>query len=537
VHGVGPERTETNIGDPMSLRATYRAPGAARYRAPGGAWDVPTLDAVLSATPVRTGPAVVDGDRRIGPAELERTVAGLAGGLRRLGVRRGDVVAWQLPNWWEALALSRACWRCGAVAAPVHHQVGWAEVDQMVAVLEPAVCLSSPSLPLSGHGGRLASGALAVRGPGDRLGELATGDPVHASPNRPSDLAAVIFTSGSTSRPKAVLHTHRGLAHKALTMTRVHGLGTEDAVLMPAPLAHVSGLLNAVLVPGAAGMKAVLMERWDVERGLALVESERISFMVGPPALFAGLIELPGFERRKVASMRVVSSGMMGVSPEFIEAAEEALGAIVKRSYGSTEAPTVSTCTNFDPPERRRQTDGRAVGDAELRIVDPVSGGRRRPGEPGELWIRGPELFAGYGAAADTAAAVHRGWFRSGDMAVMDDEGWLSITGRLKELIIRGGENISSAEVERALELHPEVAQAVVVGTPDTRLGERVAAFMVVRSPVDVAECRRWFAELGVARFKTPELVVQVDELPLLAAGKPDRSALRARAATLEVPR
>jgi acyl-CoA synthetase (AMP-forming)/AMP-acid ligase II len=498
---------------------------------------VPTLDAVLRATPMRSGPAVVDGQRRIGADELEGTVAGLAGGLRRLGVHRGDVVAWQLPNWWEALALYRACWRCGAVAAPIHHQVGAAEVDQMAAVLEPALCLSSPSLPLSGHPSRLAPEALAVRGRQDRLVELASGAPMDTGPSRPADLAVVIFTSGSTGRPKAVLHTQRALAYKALTMTRVHGLGGEDAVLMPAPMAHVSGLLNAVLVPGAAGMRAVLMERWDAERGLALMESERISYMIGPPALFAGIMELPAFERRKVASMRVVSSGMMGVSPEFIEAAGDALGAIVKRSYGSTEAPTVSTCTNQDPPERRRDTDGRAVGDAELRIVDPVSGRRRRPGESGEVWIRGPELFAGYADPADTAAAVHRGWFRSGDLAVMDAGGWLTITGRLKEVIIRGGENISSAEVEKALELHPEVAQAVVVGAPDTRLGERVAAFVVVRSPIDVAECRRWFAELGVARFKTPELVVEVDELPLLAAGKPDRSALRARAATLQEPR
>ena len=253
----------------------------------------------------------------------------------------------------------------------------------MVEVLEPALCLSSPSLPLASHGSRLVSEALTVRGPDDRLGDLATGAPMTTSPNRPSDLAVVIFTSGSTGRPKAVLHTHRALAHKALTMTRVHGLGGEDAVLMPAPMAHVSGLLNAVLVPGAAGMKAVLMERWDAERGLALMESERISFMIGPPALFAGVMELPTFERRKVASMRVVSSGMMGVSPEFIKTASDALGAIVKRSYGSTEAPTVSTCTNQDPPERCRNTDGRAVGDAELKVVDPVSGRRRPPARPG----------------------------------------------------------------------------------------------------------------------------------------------------------
>jgi acyl-CoA synthetase (AMP-forming)/AMP-acid ligase II len=165
------------------------------------------------------------------------------------------------------------------------------------------------------------------------------------------------------------------------------------------------------------------------------------------------------------------------------------------------------------------------------------------------VWIRGPELFAGYSDAAETAAAMHRGWFRSGDLGVLDREGWLAITGRIKELIIRGGENISSSEVERALELHPGIRQAVVVGRPDERLGERVVAFVVSAGPggggvagsgagpgvIDVEECRRWFAQHGVAKFKTPELVVEIDEVPLLAAGKPDRTTLKARAATLSM--
>jgi acyl-CoA synthetase (AMP-forming)/AMP-acid ligase II len=156
-------------------------------------------------------------------------------------------------------------------------------------------------------------------------------------------------------------------------------------------------------------------------------------------------------------------------------------------------------------------------------------------GVEGEVWIRGPELFAGYADAAETAAAMHRGWFRSGDLGVLDEDGWLVITGRIKELIIRGGENISSSEVERALELHPGVKHAVVVGRPDDRLGERVVAFVVGSLEVDVAECQRWFADHGVARFKTPERVVHIDEVPLLAAGKPDRAALKVRAAALDM--
>ncbi len=493
---------------------------------------MPTLDVVMGRHPVGGDAAVVDGTRRTSAVELEAMVAGLAGSLRRLGVRRGQVVTWQLPNWLEAVVLFRACWRLGAVAAPLHHQVGATEVAHMVDVLEPAVAFSAGGLPLSD-----ADRVVPVRGGQDGFTGLLGGPPVTVSPSRPSDLAVVIFTSGSTGTPKAVLHTQRGLATKALTMGGVHGLSGEDVVVMPAPMAHVSGLLNAVLVPGAHGIRAVLMERWDPDRGLALIEEERVSFMIGPPPLFLSILEHPAFEPGKVKSIRVVSSGMMGVSPEFIEEASSGLGAIVKRSYGSTEAPTVSTCTNEDPPERCRDSDGRAIGEAEIRVVDPATRRRRRPGRVGEVWIRGPELFAGYADPDQTADAVHRGWFRSGDLGVMDAEGWLTITGRLKDLIIRGGENISSAEVERALELHPDIVQAVVVGCPDQRLGESVAAFVVARTTIDVSECRRWFEEHGLARFKTPEVVVQVDQLPALAAGKPDRAALRARAATLRALR
>ena len=550
---------------PMKLRATYRAPDAGRYRAPGGAWDVPVLDDVMRQRPPGTGAVLVDGEHRFDGPQLESLVAGLAGGLRSMGVRRGDVVTWQMPNWWEALVLYRACWRCGAVAAPLHHQFGAAEVTYMVELLEPTVAFSSPVLPLAER-----QGTIGVRTEGSRFDALLAANPLHRSgrgpdatpsphaatpsPNRPADLAVVIFTSGSTGRPKAVLHTHRGLAYKAQKMTTVHGLSGADAVLMPAPLAHISGLLNAVLVPGAAGMRIVLMDRWDVGRGLRLIEQERISYMIGPPTMFTAVMEDADFAPSKVASLRVISSGMMGVSPAFIAAARQGLGAIVKRSYGSTEAPTVSTCTNDDPPERCQETDGRAVGDVVIRITDPQTGRARPAGTEGEVWIRGPELFAGYSDPAETAASMHRGWFRSGDLGVVDDQGWLAITGRIKELIIRGGENISSSEVERALELHPRIKQAVVVGRPDERLGERVVAFVVGTDGtggggggggsgsgstgsgvIDVAECRRWFAEHGVARFKTPELVVQLDEVPLLAAGKPDRTALKARAATLSM--
>jgi acyl-CoA synthetase (AMP-forming)/AMP-acid ligase II len=428
-------------------------------------------------------------------AETAARVARVAGGLRARGVRRRDVVAWQLPNVEAAVLLYRACWRLGAVAGPIHHQAGAAEVDRMRAVLDATVVL----------------------GPDDPLPD---GDPVALAAARPADLAAALFTGGSTGAPKAVLHTHRGLAHKTVTMVGAHGLGSDDAVLMPAPLAHVSGLLNGILVPGAAGMRTVLMARWDPERALDLVRSERISFMVGPPTFFVQLMAAVGFAPERVESLRLVSSGGAGVTPSFVAEASERLGARVKRSYGSTEAPTVTSSTNRDPVVRARETDGRPVGQCELRIATD-----------GELLLRGPELFAGYADSSDTRAAITRGWFATGDLATVDAEGWLTIVGRKKDVIIRGGENIAAGEVEETLVAHPAIHDAIAVGYPDERLGERVCAFVVSDAPFDLEQCRAWFADRGIARFKTPERVIRMEAFPVLAAGKADRSALRQIAA------
>jgi acyl-CoA synthetase (AMP-forming)/AMP-acid ligase II len=347
---------------------------------------------------------------------------------------------------------------------------------------------------------------------------------------RPADVALVLFTSGSTGTPKAVLHTQRGLSWKASLMAQVHGVGPADAVLMPAPMAHISGLLNGVLVPGAAGMKAVLVRRFDPLEALKLVAAERVSFLAGPPTFF---VAMAGARNgHDTSSIRLVSSGGASVTPAFVEETARTFDCRVKRTYGSTEAPTVTTSTNDDPIDKARDTDGRATGLVELRVVDPESGSALGTGARGELWVRGPELFAGYADTDQTAAVIAPGgWFRTGDLAVVDAEGWLSIVGRLKDVIIRGGENISASEVEAALEAHPAIRQAVAVGYPDPLMGERVAAFVVSTAPFDLDECRRWFAERGMAKFKTPERVVTLDALPLLGSGKPDRAHLTRQAA------
>jgi acyl-CoA synthetase (AMP-forming)/AMP-acid ligase II len=192
----------------------------------------------------------------------------------------------------------------------------------------------------------------------------------------------------------------------------------------------------------------------------------------------------------------------------------------------------VTTSTNDDPFDMARDTDGRAVGEVELRISDPADGTPLPTGSRGELWVRGPEMFAGYADRTQTAAVIARGgWFRTGDLATVDADGWVRIVGRLKDVIIRGGENISASEVEAALEAHPDVHHAVAVGYPDPLMGERVAAFVETASAFDLDECRRWFATRGIAKFKTPEKVICLERLPLLGSGKADRAELQRRAA------
>jgi len=421
------------------------------------------------------------------------------------------VVCWQAPNSKPVVLMYRACWRLGAIAAPIHHGAGREETEALVTRLAPTVQVAWSDVPLR-----------AIAGTVDYADVDASSASVVDRWVDPAALAAVLFTSGSSGTPKGVLHTQRSLGYKALLMADVHGLHTEDAVLMPAPLAHISGLLNGVTLPGVVPFKRVLMARWNPEHALELIEQEHITFMIGPPTFFVSLMAAPGFSSERVASLRLVSSGGAGVTEAFVDEAADRLGCVVKRTYGSTEAPTIATSRPEDDRHEARRHDGRAIGAVQLRVRDS-----------GELCVQGPELFSGYLEPADTAAAIDDGWYRTGDLATIDD-GWLRIVGRIKDLIIRGGEKIAAAEVEAVLERHPAVSQAVAVGYPDPLMGERVCAFVVATGEFDVDTCRAWFAAQGITPFKIPERIRIVEALPLLATGKPDRAGLRDLAAQPE---
>lgn len=462
-----------------------------------------TLAALFDAAPVRAD-LVVHDDRRVSSATLATDATRLGGALNARGIGHGDHVAFQLGVGVDAVIVYRACWQLGVVPVALHPLSGPSAVAEALDQSEPAALISEPGFALAA-----ASGCVRVA---DLTGGAAPEVEVTST-----DDALVLFTSGSTGRPKGVVHTHAGLTYKATESIEVHGLTADDVVLMPAPLAHVSGLLHAVLVPGAVGAKTVLMSRWEPGAALDLIERERVTWMVGPPTFFIGLMDHPEFRPERTASLRLLSCGGAGVTPAFAERARRELGAVVKRAYGSTEAPTITTSRHDDPPERMTGTDGRPFGGSEMRVDDR-----------GELFVRGPELARGYLDPSDTAAGFVDGWFRTGDLATIDD-GWLTITGRLGDRIIRGGENISATEVEQHLEAHPAVSEAVAVAEADDRLGERVAAFVIASSGFDLQACRSWFEARGASRFITPERIEIVDTLPVLASGKVDRAALRAR--------
>ena len=466
------------------------------------------LDVLLSGAPARAD-LVVDDDGRFSTAEVENRVNAVAAGLRSQGARPGDRVAFRLGTSIDSVIAYRACWRVGAVAVALHPAAGSDQLAGALAHARPVITVADSNFPPVPDVHPLGLDELTA--------EAVTTAARPRSESIADDDAAVNFTSGSTGTPRGVVHTHRSLSYKLTQLPKVHGLTRADCALVPLPLAHTSGLLYGVLIPGAMGAKTVLMPHWDPEAALGLIERESVTYMVGPPTLFTTLMDSDAFDASRTASLRMISCGGAGVTPAFCKRAAATLGVVVKRSYGSTEAPTIATSRFNDPTDRMILTDGRAFGDARLRVADD-----------GELWVSGPELAHRYLDPADTRAAFVDGWFRTGDLATIDD-GWVTITGRLGDRIIRSGENISAAEVEQHLEAHPAVLVAAAVAEPDERLGERVAAFVVAPEGFDLTACRAWFAERGAARFITPERIEVVEELPVLASGKVDRMNLQAR--------
>jgi len=527
---IGPTRSP-------SLRDAYRRDGSWRGET---LWQ--TIDATAGRHP--NAVAVVDGATRVNFSDLAARAARTAAGLAALGVRAGDAVAVQLPNWHETIVAYLAIARLGAIVTPIlpiHRQRELAFILNQVGarlLLAPGrlrdcdhrelVDEIRPRVPALEH-------VVIVRDDAPQgmhaWTAIETGDGTTAPiASDPEAVVLVLYTSGSTADPKGVLHSHETLLAEARSLGPVHGLGPGDTTLMPSPLAHISGIVHAVLVPVVFGARAVLMDRWDPAAALALIAAERVTYMVGAPTFLRDLAHHPDLARHDVSSFRLFSCGGADVDPTLVREAAARLGCVAKRVYGSSEFPTITTCGPDDPPARRVETDGRPIGAAEIRLVDD-DGDPVAAATEGEILARGPECFLGYrDAALDADAFTADGWFRTGDLGVVDTEGYLRITGRKKDIIIRKGENISAREVEDLVASHPAVAEVAVVGVPDPAAGEIACAVVRVRpgaAAPDLAALTAHLLAAGLSKRKLPERLALVDDFPRTASGKILKRSLR----------
>jgi cyclohexanecarboxylate-CoA ligase len=512
-----------------------------------GLWRDETVWQAFAATAARQPdrPAIVDGDMRLAFRDVAAQAERVAGGLATLGIVAGDAVAVQLPNWWETIVAILAIARLGAVTVPILPMHRAREVGFILRQTRARAAFIPGRHRDCDHRDLLA--ALRTELPALEL-VIVVRDVANAGTRAfasldsgvapragaASDIALAMYTSGTTADPKGVLHSHQTLLAEARSLEPVHGIGPHDTVLMPSPLTHISGMMHALLVPAALGSGAVLMARWDAGHALRLIAAERVTYMVGAPTFLRDLAYHPDLTAAHVASFRLFSCGGADVDPTLVSEAARRLGCVAKRVYGSTEFPTITTTGPGDPPARRIDSDGRPIGAVEVRLVDDDDG-EVAPGDEGEILARGPECYLGYVDAAQNADAFTAdGWFRTGDLGRVDAGGFLRITGRKKDIIIRKGENISAREVEDLLAAHPAVAEAVVVGLPDQSAGEIACAVLRLRPgtrPISLEEVTTHLLASGLSKRKLPERLVVTDDLPRTASGKVLKRALRERLA------
>ena len=462
-----------------------------------------------------------------------------AANLHRLGVGRGDIVAVQLPAWAEWLVVAIAAAHLGAVLLPIVSIFGAKELG-FILRQSGAKILITPDRFRKGDFARIVAdcGPLPSLAHHVMIGETPPGAlpwselerdaaPVAAADCDPGSMAMLIYTSGTTADPKGVRHSHRGLLAEIAAMAWQRRELAGERVFSPWPPGHIAGAIS--LLRFAAGhSELILADQWDAAAAAELIERHAINSSSFTPFHLQGILDAADRDGRDLSGLSNCLVGAAPVPPGLIARAE-ARGLRPYHSYGSSEHPTVTSGNPGDPIEKRLDTEGLPARGCEIAFVDEA--GRLLPeGEAGELVTRGPELFMGYlDPALDAAAFLPGGWFRTGDIGRLDADGYLLISDRIKDIIIRGGENISSREVEELLFSHPDIVETAVVAAPDDRLGEIICAFVVAApgASLSLESIRTHFAGLGAARVKMPERLEIVDEFPRNATGKILKHELR----------
>jgi cyclohexanecarboxylate-CoA ligase len=535
----------------MGARAFDPATHTAKMRA-RGFWIDETFNASLAktiaATPHKLAIVADRADRqtpkRLTYAEFGDLVGRAACALRGLGVGRGDVVAVQLPNWWEFVVIALAGERIGAIVNPLMPIFRERELSYMLDFAGAKVFIAPKAFRGFDHEAMAYAlqsqlpklkHVIIVDGEGaNSFDKLLLAKPAvdiptaEATDVRKDEIAVTMFTSGTTGSPKGAMHTTNTLMACNIALAGRFGLTADDVMLVCSPLGHMTGYAAGMLLGIKIGATVVLQDIWEPRRGVGLMAAEGVTFSAGASTFLADICETVAAGSPRPTKLRSFLCAGAPIPPALIERAAKELGLRVCSLWGMTEALSGTLTEPARAAEKSSKTDGRALDGVEVCVVDS----ERRPlpaGQTGRLLVRGAQMFVGYYNRPELETFDADGWFDTGDLAYMDDEGYIRINGRSKDVVIRGGENVPVVEIENLLFKHPSVLAAAVVGYPDVRLGERACAFVVLRpgQTIDLAAMQAYMAENKVAKQYWPEHVEIVADLPRTPSGKVQKFTLR----------
>ena len=493
--------------------------------------------------------AVVGENGSLTFAQVLDEAQALARGLAAIGIKRGDTVSFQLPNWLESVVVNLACALAGYVVNPVIPIYRHAELRFILndcrarAIFIPAsfrgvdypemIDSLRAELPQLEHV-IIARGSAEGMRTYDEIIEAGRKSDATLVAGEPDDAKFIIYTSGTTGQPKGVIYSHNQGRRPMWASMKVWFINEGDKLLMPSPVTHVTGYSYGMEGPFQFGTCTIFMEKWDAAIAADIVDREQINYTIGATPFLQELVEQAEQRGSRFPSLRIFACGGAAVPPDLVRRANRVFSACrTFRVFGSSECPMVTQGTPEDT-ELGATTDGRIV-DYDVKIVDG-EGRKVAYGQEGEILARGPCLFRGYtNMRTNEESFDAEGYFLTGDLGTVTPDGMLTITGRKKDIIIRGGENLSAKEIEDALHEHPAIREAAVVSMPHKRLGEGVCGWLVPRGEArpDATALAAFLQKQGLARQKCPERIEYIDELPKTASGKIKKHELRAWIARL----
>jgi cyclohexanecarboxylate-CoA ligase len=487
--------------------------------------------------------------RRFSYAELGDLISRAAASLKRLGVEKGDVISVQLPNWWEFAVVTLAAFRVGAIINPLmpifrerelSYMLDFAESkifivpklfrgfdhEAMAESLKPALPKLTHILVVDGAGPNGFDAALLSHE--ERLAPPPVGD---IGAMAADAMAVLMFTSGTTGSPKGVMHCLNTLMACNVALAGRFGLDDSDTMLVCSPLGHMTGFAAGMLLGLKIGANVIFQDVWEPRRGVTLMAEEGVTYSAGAATFLTDMCEAVAAGAPKPARLRKFLCAGAPIPPVLIERVYRDLDLSVCSLWGMTESLSSTLTEPERALEKSSKTDGRPLDGVAVKVMR-MDGSPAPVGETGALKVRGAQMALGYYKRPDMEPFDAEGWFDTGDLAYADEEGYIRINGRLKDIIIRGGENVPIVEIENLLYKHPAVLGAALVGYPDSRLGEKACAFVVLRPghQLDVRAVQAYMAENKVAKQYWPERIEVVDDLPKTPAGKVQKFALREHA-------